>query len=218
LDRFLNLVSIILGRVDKTSVNLVSIVLGGVGLFVVLMKFNVPELNLTYLGTNPFAIKRDAIESVMTWLFTGLTLVGLLIQVGAAIWGDRLPERVHALRVYVALFVVTLMVAVVLVLLLNSLGNWLARARWLPQAVENQNDVYRSARFVIEHDGWRDDQLAVKATLPDPEHYRRGNFETAARQVEQIEKLLDIPVRTTDLKVRLDALKPFFERHQRGAR
>ena len=163
-------------------------------------------------------IKRDAIESVMTWLFTGLTLVGLLIQVGAAIWGDRLPERVHALRVYVALFVVTLMVAVVLVLLLNSLGNWLARARWLPQAVENQNDVYRSARFVIEHDGWRDDQLAVKATLPDPEHYRRGNFETAARQVEQIEKLLDIPVRTTDLKVRLDALKPFFERHQRGAR
>lgn len=80
---------------DKTSLNLISIVLGGVGLFVVLTKFSVPELHATFLRSNPFAVKRDIIESVMTWLFTGLTLLGLLVQVGVAIWSNRIGERVH---------------------------------------------------------------------------------------------------------------------------
>ena len=62
---------------DKTSLNIVSIVLGGVGLFVVLTKFSVPELHATFLDSNPFVVKRDVIESFMTWLFTGLTLFGL---------------------------------------------------------------------------------------------------------------------------------------------
>ncbi len=196
---------------DKTFLNLISIVLGGVGLFVVLTKFSVPELHATFFGSNPFAAKRDTIESVMTWLFTGLTLLGLLVQVGIAIWGNHLQERVHATPFYVLLFVVMLALGVALVPLLTSVGNRLARRAWLPQAVQNQNEVYKAASFVIEHDGWREDQLTVKDTLPDPERYRTANLENATRQIEQIEKLLEMPSRSTDLRTRLDAIKPLFE-------
>ena len=88
---------------DKTSLNLISIVLGGVGLFVVLTKFSVPELHATFLGSNPFAAKRDTIESVMTWLFTGLTLLGLLVQVGGlliATVGPKARLRLPTARVF----------------------------------------------------------------------------------------------------------------------
>ena len=70
---------------------------------------------------------------------------------------------------------------------------------------------YKAARFVIEHDGWREDQLAVKDTIPEPERFRTANLENAARQVEQMEKLLEMPPRSTDLRARLDRIKPFFE-------
>jgi hypothetical protein len=55
---------------DRTILNLLSLIIGGSGIFVVLTKFNVPELNMSFLGENPFAIKRDAIDNVMTWIFT----------------------------------------------------------------------------------------------------------------------------------------------------
>ncbi|HXH21971.1 MAG TPA: hypothetical protein VNN10_08065 [Dehalococcoidia bacterium] len=197
---------------DKTSLNLISIVLGGVGLFVVLTKFSVPELHATFLGSNPFAAKRDIIESVMTWLFTGLTLLGLLVQVGVAIWGNHLAERIHTTQFYVVLFVLMLAFGVALVPVLTSVGNRVARRAWLPQVVENQKEVYKAASFIIEHDGWREDQLVTKDTLPDPERYRTANLDTATRQVEQIEKLLELAPCSADLRARLNAIKPFFER------
>ena len=55
-----------------------------------------PELNTTFFGSNPFIVKRDAIESMMTWLFTVLTLLGLLLQVFVAVWDDRIEERVRS--------------------------------------------------------------------------------------------------------------------------
>lgn len=177
-----------------------------------LTKFSVPELHATFLGTNPFAVKRDIIESVMTQLFTGLALLGLLVQVGVAIWSNHIEERIHTTRFYIVFFVVVLAVGVALVPLLTAVGNRVARRSWLPQIVENQKEVYKAARFVIEHDGWREDQLPVRATLADPERYRTANLETAARQVEQIAKLLEVASPSGDLRARLDGIKPYFER------
>lgn len=201
---------------DKTSINLISIVLGGTGLFVVLTKFSVPELNMTFFGTNPFAIKRDAIESVMAWIFTAMALVALLIQVAAAIWSDQIEERTHTTPFYIVLFVVSLAVAVALVALLTGIGNRVAQRSWVPQIVENQMEIYRAARFVIENDGWREDQLPVRATLADPERYRTTNLEAAARQIEQIEKLFDVTPSSTDLRARLAEISTYFEGGGKG--
>ncbi|MFA6472823.1 MAG: hypothetical protein WCU00_12360, partial [Candidatus Latescibacterota bacterium] len=54
--------------IDKTSLNLISILISGAGLFAVLTKYNVPELNMTYLDGNPFAEKREVIDCFMTWI------------------------------------------------------------------------------------------------------------------------------------------------------
>ncbi len=197
---------------DKTILDLISIVLGGIGLLVVLTKFNVPELNATFVGWNPFAVKRDIINSTMTWLFTALTLLGLLLQVGVAIWGNHIEQRVHTPRFYILFFVVVLAAGVVLAYLLTAAGNHLARRSWLPRIVESQKELYKAATFIIEHGGWREHQLAVKATLPDPERYRTANLEAATEYIEQIEKLLGVHSRLTELRTRLDGIKPFFER------
>jgi hypothetical protein len=196
---------------DRIILDLISIVLGGIGLLVVLTKFNVPELNATFIGSNPFAVKRDIINSTMTWLFTALTLLGLLVQVGVAIWGNHIEQRVHTPRFCAVFFVGVLIAAAILVRLLTAAGKCLARRCWHPRIVESQKEVYKAATFIIEHDGWREHQLAVKDTLPDPERQRTTNLEAATEHIEQIEKLLEVPSRSTKLRTRLNGLKPFFE-------
>jgi len=86
---------------DRTILNILSVLLGGAGLLVVLTKFNVPELNMTFWDQNPFAIKRDVVDSVMTWIFTGLTIFGLVIQLISEILGDRLPTRQYSAMGYI---------------------------------------------------------------------------------------------------------------------
>lgn len=203
------MINVTKSAIDKTSLNLISIVLGGTGLFVVLTKFSVPELNASFFEMNPFAIKRDVIESVMTRIFTLLTTFGLLVQVVVAIVDGRLKERVHGTRFYTLLFVVVLAMAAALVPLLTAIGRRVARGSWLPQIVENQKELYAAARFVIEHDG---DQLPIRAPPVDPADHRAANLKNAALQVEQIEKLFDITNDPRDLKARLDRIRPYFER------
>lgn len=178
----------------------------------VLTKFNVPELNMSFFGTNPFAIKRDEIESVMTWLFTALALVALLIQVGVVIFNDQIEERLHTTYFYIFVFIGSLVSAGVLVLLLTVIGNKLARDRWLPKIVESQMEIYETAKFIIEHDGWRKDQLLSKDTIADAERYRSANRQTAEKHFEQLEKLLDIRPDTNDLSQRLARIKGYLER------
>jgi hypothetical protein len=80
---------------DRTLLNLTTILISGAGLFAVLTKFSVPELRMAFFGENPFAIKREQIEFVMTWIFTSLAISGLLVQVFKEILGNEIPERLH---------------------------------------------------------------------------------------------------------------------------
>jgi hypothetical protein len=198
---------------DRTVLNILSVMLGGAGLFVVLTKFNVPEVNMTFWDQNPFLVKRDAIEGVMTWIFTGLTLFGLLIQLVGEIFGDRLETRRYGSTFYVWIALATLILVLAVVWLLTKAGNRLAKRTWMPAIITMMTDAYTSARFIVDHDGWREDQFPTKDTLPDKETHRRTNFQTANERFSTIEKLLDLPpIKEKDLKSRRDRLKPFFEK------
>jgi hypothetical protein len=196
---------------DRTILNLLSLIIGGSGIFVVLTKFNVPELNKSFWDENPFAIKRDAIDNVMTWIFTCLALVGLLLQIIGEIFSDRFPERQYTIRFYAWFSFASLLALVAVVFFLTAIGNRIAKRTWMPLIVAKMTDAYNQTRFIIEHDGWRADQMNVKDTLADPTPYRRANFETAESRIAQIEKLLDLPSDGDDLKLRLERLKPYFE-------
>jgi hypothetical protein len=197
---------------DRTILNLLSLIIGGSGVFVVLTKFNVPELNMSFFGENPFSIKRDAIDNVMTWIFTGLALVGLLLQIFGEIWSDRFPGRQYTIRFYAWFSLASLLAVVAVVFVLTAIGNRIAKRTWLPVIVSKMTEAYTQSRFIVEHDGWRADQLNVKDTLADPTSYLRANFETAENRVAQIEKLLDLPYDGDELKLRVERLKPYFEK------
>ena len=190
--------------------NLLSLFLGGTGIFVVFTKFNVPELNMSFFGENPFAIKRDTINFVMTWIFTLLALGGIFIQVILQIMGEQVPERLHGLMHYVYFSGSLLVAMTVLVIGLSTFGNWYARRTWLPEVVSKTKESYMQAEIIIANDGWRQDQLVVKDTLQDKERYRKANFDNTEKHITQIERLFELPESTTNLESRIDRLKPYF--------
>ena len=140
---------------DKATLHILSLVIGGTGLFVVVTKFNVPELRMSFLGENPFAIKREVIDNVMSWIVASLTLVGLLIQACTEIWGHELPERLHATLFYVSLFITAVIATIIFVVLLTAVGRSIARRHWQPSIIEKLREGYNQARIIVAQEGWR---------------------------------------------------------------
>jgi len=197
---------------DRTTINLLSLLVGGFGLFVVLTKFNVPELNMSFFGQNPFAIKRDVIANVMAWIFTICALMGILLRVLGEICGDCFSSRRYTTRFYLLFLGASIVGLVFIFYSLTALGKQIAKRIWLPTVVEGEREVYVQARFIVENEGWRQDQLNLKENLSDPAHYQRANFETAERNIAQIEQLLELPSGDSALASRLERLKPYFDK------
>ncbi len=197
-------------NMDKTLINLFSILVSGAGLFAVLTKYGVPELNMSFLGENPFAFKRDCIASVMNWMFVSLALLGLLLQAFRLIFENFLPERVHQTYFYVIAFLVGIVAMITLIIAIDFTGKRIAKHFWLPKVIESQAELFRSAAFIVEHDGWREDQLPLIAKQPNAKYYRQKNYETAVDRFTQIEKLLELRVSADDLNERVKRLRPYF--------
>ncbi len=49
---------------DKTILNLLTLLIAGGGLFAVLTKFDVPQLRMSFLGENLYALKRDVVDKI----------------------------------------------------------------------------------------------------------------------------------------------------------
>lgn len=197
---------------DKTLLDLISLLIGGAGLFAVLTKFNVPQLRGSYFGENPYALKRDEIERAMTWLFTGLAGIGVVVQfVKLGIFYD-LPERRYDTTTYSIFFGVGILVVVVALLTLTKIGYWIAKRRWLPKLVESQDPLYQKAKFILEHDGWREDQWEKRAELNEKEKYVAANMDTVCKYLNQIEDLFDCPYGHLESKDRIRELARYFHK------
>lgn len=198
---------------DRTLINLASLLIGGAGLLTALTGFNVPELNRTYFGQNPFAVKRDAIESVMKWLFTAVAIIGLALQLGAEIWGGQLLERRYDASFYLWSTAGGVVAVAILVWVLTIAGKRVARSLWWPKIIASQTEGFTASAFVVEHDGWREDQLPLRDTMSagDAERYRAANLSQAEERVGQVEKLLEIRPEG-ELRLRVARLKSLFSR------
>jgi hypothetical protein len=120
---------------------------------------------MTYFNQNPFALKKDAIDSVMTWLFTSLALIGLVIQVFKEIFGGEIADRLHRPKIYLLFFLVGLVAMVWAVWLLSSCGKWIAKRNWFPEMIKIHREMFESSLFIVEHGGWREEQLPTKDTV-----------------------------------------------------
>lgn len=112
---------------DKSLLDLLTILISGAGIFAILLKYNVPQLNASFYNENPYQVKRDIIENVMTWIFILIALVGLLIQTYSKIFGDVISERLHSTSFYFKTFVIGIIVMGVFVNLLGIAGNGIAK-------------------------------------------------------------------------------------------
>lgn len=200
--------------IDRVLINLASILISGTGVFVVLTKFNVPELRSSFYGQNPFMIKAGPIDNVTTWVFTSLALIGLLLQAAKEVFGDSIPDSLHSARYYLCFFVIGVFAMVWLVWGLSAISRLIARPFWLPKVLKSQREVFSKAVFITEHNGWREDQLDKKDSLQDPERFRTANYESVETSLRQIEKLLDLPQRTEDFSERINQLKPYFSKDE----
>jgi hypothetical protein len=197
-------------KLDQTTINLLTILISGAGLFSVMTKFYSPEVNYSFLGENPFLVKRDIIESILSWVFTSVGFLGLLLQVHKEICADKIIERKYKARFYFKFFGLGFMAMLGIVFILSITGNAVARQIWQPRIVDSQKEVFESASFIVKYDGWRKDQLDVKDKLDDPKKYIEANIKTAADNILQIEKLLDIRSRTNSLSERIEGLNKYF--------
>lgn len=191
---------------DKTSLNIISLLIGAAALFVVLTKINVPELNMPFWGENPFAIKRDIIEGVQTWLFSSLALLAALIQLFVHISGYPHDDRKYTKARYSLIAGLTFISLVIAYWPLTSVGSAIARRSWFPVVVAKMDDLFSETRFVVENDGQRKKSVASST----PNNPRMTNLEWARSNLDQIERLLDVPPETANLKLRVQRLSRYF--------
>lgn len=200
-----------MSKIDKNILNLTAILISGAGLFVVLTKFNVPELNSSFWDVNPFAIKKGIIENVINWIFTLLALVGFLLRSYFEIAEDKIPKRLYTLKFYLRFFFTGIIVMVFVVIGFTKISYVIAKFKWQPIIVESQKDLFQKACNILKNDGWRDEQLSIKDTIDDPERFKNANWEQTENDLSQIEKLLDIQINKKETLIeRIRKLKKYF--------
>jgi hypothetical protein len=195
-------------KLDRTTLSLVALAIAAAGVFAVFTKFNVPQLNAAFYGSNPFAIKRDAIESVMTWLFTIVALVGAAVQAVALV--GEFEERLYASRTYVFVTIANVVGVAALVFALTWVGGRMARRVWEPLIIANQRELFIRADHASTHDGLMPEHLNVPSDSPEYNRVREAGVRDADRFVTQIENLLELSPSTGPLPQRIDRLRPYF--------
>lgn len=179
----------------------------------VLTEYYSPEVNMTFMGENPFAVKRDIINNVMTWFFACVALSGIFIQILAEIFGKHIPARKHSIYFYLIYSAGILIVVIFAIQLLAGLGYSIARDKWQPLIVDNQREIYFDSKYIIEHDGLRKDQFRVRDKLSESalERRQKENYEMTKERFTRLERLFDIENTSNDLQERISRIKPFFE-------
>jgi hypothetical protein len=177
-------------KIDRSILSLIALTIAAGGAFTVFTKYNVPQLTQSYFGSNPFADKRDVIENTMTWIFSSLALIGVILQ--AAATALPLSDRLHPARTYWLVFVVSSAAVIVLLWLATWAGTVYARSVWLPQIVRGQSEAYERAAYAIAHNLVLPEHARVDPNSPQYEEIRRTGRETTEKYVRQIEELLEI--------------------------
>jgi hypothetical protein len=199
-------------KLDKTILGIIALTFAAGGALTVLTKYNVPQVNQTIFGGNPYAIKRDAIEGTMNWLFSGIALIGVLIQ--AVAYVVNLPDRSPSTSAptYAMVFAVSASVVIILLWLTTCAGYAIARRQWLPTIVDGQRDVFHLTEMLIRNDGLEDRHLALLADDPQREPLIIDGRRRTGEYLTQLEDLLDITERSGTPPQRLDRLRATFVR------
>ena len=174
--------------IDKTILSLLSLLIAGAGILSILVKFSVPQLNMSFFGDNPFAVKRDIIEKVMTWIFVILACVGILIQAYVIIFEDELAAHIYLASTYIKIFIVGFLCIIFIVKALGVIGRFISKRIWLPELVRRLSEKYKQ----------------IERLLAD------GQDEECQKELAKIEELLELNSKLSNTKERYQQLRKYF--------
>lgn len=200
---------------DKTCLDLLTILIAGAGIFAALFEYSVPQLTKTFWNENPYLVKQNIIKSTLDSCFISIAVLGLLIQSFSIIYSPRINEKTRSETFYFLFFVIGIAVMFLVINLVAVVGHRVARKRWLPLITEKQSDVFENTKFIIENGGWNENQIKDRdaGKIENPENNIKRNFETADKNLTQMEDLLALPNgENKDRNERLNLLKKYFER------
>ncbi len=203
------MIVVIFGYFDKTTLYILTVLISGIGIIGSrYCKYEPPQTLLSFLGENPYLIKKQIIDATISKYFTFLALGGLTVQLFRVFWD--IPDKIYAAKIYFGFFLVGCFIMYFLMLVMKNLGRHVARKKWLPKIISNQKESFETAEYIVAHDGWRKDQWDKRNDLNNKEFYREANFKTATECIVRVEELLEKQSSTDDMKVRIKNLKSFF--------
>ncbi|GEM_PF-3131750 len=185
--------------IDKVVLDLTSLFLASAGIFSVLTKFYVPQLNLMYMGHNPHGIKRDAIDSISTWIFLLLGLVGILLQ-GYSIIDDHSLKRLHTRNWYLVAFVLGMVGTIFLTYVLGKVGKFFAKKKWGPELGRRYAKNLEYLHFMVGHESEWSQKYKDRKRIKDikaEESFRSANVESAQEMIADLERIFEIDVKDT---------------------
>ncbi len=205
----------VLANIDKTILDLISLLFGTAGIFSVLVKYSVPQLNQTYIGSNPHGLKRDVIDSVTTKMFLFLALIGIFIQAISIIKGDSLPRQ-HSERWYIMAFLYGIPCILVVTYVFGKLARIIAQLIWKPKIAKEFVENLDYLHFMIGSDTAYAKAYIAQHNIQDKraeESLRNANLESARQMVADLENLFEIKNKSLDWKLRLTRISPYIERY-----
>jgi len=202
--------------IDKTVLNLLTILITGAGFFAVLTSFSVPPVS--FWGNSPYVIKRDSIQDVMTVIFTGLAMLGLIIQICTLIFGQNLKERIYRTATYTWFFTLGLLGMVVLLACLATIGRYRAKTMWWPKIIHNQSESFKSAESIIKNKGYYDSELDIieQYTPKQRQEIPVTRYEKCDKILSRIEDLLELHHIPKTIEERYENVRPYFRRGEKG--
>lgn len=201
-----------LKKIDKITLDLTTALISVISILNVLTKYNIPEVNIAFWGVNPFALKKDIIDSTMTWIFSLLALIGLSIQLFKILPNIKIPKRLYKTQYYYSFLVIGVLLSWFVVMpIFRSLGHGIAKQIWMPKIVETQKEAFEKTVFIFNHHGWRKDQLKIKDSLDNPEEYINANLQQIDGYISQMEKLFDIKKLPRTRKEKIENLEKYFK-------
>lgn len=182
----------------------------GIGLYAVITRSYAQGINAPLYGVDLLAIKKDVIDKFNSYIFLGLAMVGLVIQLAIVILGEKIKKSLYSLPVYFIIFMSSLAVFGFLTAGLVWTGAKLAKRVWLPQVVEQERGIYLYTKKLIANKGLRDEQLGIT----DPKlqfKLKCLNFDIAGKYLRQMDGTLELGEGSGDFNSRIRRLAVYFE-------
>ena len=192
--------------IDKTIVQIVSIVIASTGLFAALSRYHSREARQAFWGDSPFILKKEMIDGVLSLCYASWTLVGFIIQWILVIFNPNMPIRIYRLLDYILLSVTIVVCSIIVIKILSRIGYWIARPKWKYDAIKQMRANYLNAKYIVEHDGWREDQYDQREHISNAQDVININYKEAKETIERQLKLYDIKVVSLDLYEQIEKL------------